>query len=51
MTSERLEECIRRSYFSRIGTARTGEEEEVYASVRWQSIAIDGTHAWFQNAV
>jgi len=33
-TSERLEERIRRSYFSRIGTARAGEEEEVYASVR-----------------
>lgn len=41
--SERLKECIRRSYFSRIGTAWAGEEEEMYASVRWQGIAIDGT--------
>lgn len=47
--SERLKERIRRSYLSRTGTTWASEEEEVYASVRWQGIAIDGTHAWFQN--
>lgn len=49
--TERLEECIWWSYFSRIGTTWTSEEEEVYTSVRWQGIAIGGTHAWFQNDI
>lgn len=46
---ERFEECIRRSYFGCIGTARTSEEKKVYASVNRRRIIIEGTHAEHQN--